>query len=117
MDKNSTTIYFAVQKKLGISGNEYRVLDFVSEVMGDRRDVGYSFRNVPGSLIMDQLRMSKGTVGRVINSLVEKKLLQRGVLVHGAQILPTVLWYKTIEPYMEKEEEENGQSNSETERH
>ncbi len=113
MDKNSTTIYYAVQKKLGISVSEYRVLDFISEVMGDRRDVGYSFRNVPGSLLVDQLRLSKGSVGRVINSLVEKKLLKRGILVHGAQVIPTLLWYKTIQPYWEKEEE-NGKSESET---
>lgn len=112
MDKNSTTIYFPVQKKLGISVTEYRVLDFISEVMGDRRDVGYSFRNVPASLMVDQLSLSKGSVGRIINSLIEKKLLQRGVLVHGAQVIPTKLWYKTIEPYMQ-EEEENGQSESE----
>lgn len=112
MDKNSTTIYFEVQKKLGISVSEYRVLDFISEVMGDKRDVGYGFRNVPGATLVDQLSLSKGSVGRVINSLIEKKLLQRGILVHGAQVIPTKLWYKTIEPYMK--EEENGQSKSET---
>lgn len=115
MDKNSTTIYYAVQKKLGISVTEYRVLDFISEVMGDRRDVGYSFRNVPGSLMIDQLNLSKPTISRVVSSLIEKKLLQRGILVHGAQIMPTILWYKTIQPYWEKEEE-NGQPEKETER-
>lgn len=111
MDKNSTTIYFAVQKKLGISVTEYRVLDFISEIMGDRRDVGYMFRNVPASLMVDQLGLSKGSVGRIINSLIERRLLQKGIMMYGARIIPTMLWYKTIEPYMKKEEE-NGQSES-----
>lgn len=96
-------IYYEVQKELGVSISEYRVLDFISRVMGDRKDEYYAFRRVSGALIVDQLGLSKGSVTRIVNNLIDKKLLQRGILVHGANVFPTQKWYKNIEPYREKE--------------
>lgn len=104
MNKNSVTIHYDVQKELGISISEYRVLDFISAVMGDPKYPFYSFREVSGALMVDQLGLSKGQISKIVNDLIDKKLLKRGILAHGAHVFPTKLWYKALEAYFEEED-------------
>lgn len=98
-----TIFYPEVQKKLGISVSEYRVLDFLSRVAGDPKDPFFSVREVSRICMANWLHLSRASVMRIINSLVEKRLLRRDILYPSKAVYPTMRWYKVIRPYREKE--------------
>lgn len=98
-----TILYPEVQKKLGISVSEYRVLDFLSRVAGEPEDPFFTVREISRKCMGAWLGLSKASVIRIINSLVEKKLLKRTILVPSKAVYPSWGWYKIIRPYREKE--------------
>lgn len=104
-----TILYPKVQKELGLTVNEYRVLDFLSRVSGDPEDPFFRVREVSREATVAWLSLSRETITRIIKRLVEKRLLRRDILAIHKGMQPTRAWYKIIQPYREAEEEENGQ--------
>lgn len=100
---NRTILYPEVQKKLGITVSEYRVLDFLSRVAGDPEDPFFRVREISRRCMADWLHLSRASVMRIIKSLVEKKLLKRAILSPSKAVYPSRGWYKLIQPYREKE--------------
>ncbi len=96
-------LYTEVQKKLGITVSEYRVLDFLSRVAGDPKDPFFNVREISRLCMARWLGLSKASVMRIIKSLVEKKLLRRAILYPSKAVYPSLGWYKVIRPYREKE--------------
>ncbi len=109
LSPDRTMLYPKVQKELGLTVNEYRVLDFLSRVSGDPKDPFFRVREVSREATVTWLALSRATITRIIKRLVEKKLLRRDILAVHKGVQPTLLWYKKIQPYRDAEEEENGQ--------
>lgn len=116
LSPDRTMLYPKVQKELGLTVSEYRVLDFLSRVSGDPKDPFFRVREVSREATVAWLSLSRATITRIIKRLLEKGLLRRDMLAVHKGVQPTWKWYKKIQPYREAEEEENGQSEKETER-
>ncbi|MBA7494987.1 hypothetical protein ES702_05566 [subsurface metagenome] len=101
-----TIVYPKVQKELGITVSEYRVLDFLSRVSGDPDDPFFRVREVSREATVYWLGLSRTTITRIIRRLVKKKLLRRDMLAVHKGMQPTRGWYKIIQPYREEEEHE-----------
>lgn len=104
-----TILYPKVQKELGLTVNEYRVLDFLSRVSGDPEDPFFRVREVSREATVAWLGLSRETITRIEKKLVEKKLLRRDILAVHKGLQPTRDWYEIIQPYRKAEEEENEQ--------
>ena len=97
------TIHYPVQKQLGLTKSEYCVMDFIDHIVGDRSDPWSGFRQIEISQIARYVGLSPSWVQKVVQSLVEKQVLNRGIEVNSKRLLPTKKWYEAIKPYREKE--------------
>lgn len=90
-----TTIMHEPQRKLGISTNEYIVASIVYRLSA------YNGSNIPGwcyaskQWFADTLGISKAGVHKIINRLIDKRLIERDQ--NTSYLRATSLWYDTVE--------------------
>lgn len=89
-----SVIYWGLLKKSGLSTSEYVIMDFISNMVGDRKDSFSTLRQVPISQIADWVNLSATHVTRIVEGLVKKKFLERGIEYNSKRLLPTKKWYR-----------------------
>ncbi|MBA7604250.1 hypothetical protein ES703_11369 [subsurface metagenome] len=96
-------IHFEVQKKLGLTKSEYCIMDVIEQVVGDRKDLISNLREVRIARIADYIGLSASRTTKIIEDLVSKGLLTRGIEVHSQRLCASKKWYDAVQPYGEKE--------------